>query len=44
MDLEPGVFSWDDPRKIALSLKHSVDNSQRRKGAPFAATGCVGKN
>ncbi|WP_297325196.1 DUF3175 domain-containing protein [Nitrosomonas sp.] len=37
LDLEPGVFSWDDPRKIALSLKHSADNSQRRKAAPFAA-------
>ena len=37
LDLEPGIFSWDDPRKIALSLKHSADNSQRRKAAPFAA-------
>lgn len=37
LDLEPGVSSWDDPRKIALSLKHSADNSQRRKGASFAA-------
>ena len=37
LDLEPGVFSWDDPRKIALSLKHSADNSQRRKAEPFAS-------
>lgn len=37
LDLEPGVFSWDDPRKIALSLKRSADNSQRRKTAPFAS-------
>jgi hypothetical protein len=35
LDLEPGVFSWDDPRKIALSLKWSADNSDRRKGSPF---------
>ncbi|MBY0475898.1 MAG: DUF3175 domain-containing protein [Nitrosomonas sp.] len=37
LDLEPGVFSWDDPRKIALSLKRSANNSQRRKAAPFAS-------
>lgn len=37
LDLEPGVFSWNDPCKIALSLKRSVDNSQRRKAAPFAS-------
>ena len=37
LDLEPGVFSWDDPRKIALSLKHSADNSQQRKAAPLAS-------
>ncbi len=37
LDLEPGVFSWDDPRKIALSLKRSADNSDRRKASPFAS-------
>lgn len=37
LDLEPGVFSWDDPYKIALSLKQSADNSQRRKTNPFAS-------
>lgn len=37
LNLEPGVFSWDDPRKIALSLKHSADSSQRRKAEPFAS-------
>lgn len=36
LDLEPGVFTWIDPRKIALSLKHSADSSQRRKAVPFA--------
>jgi hypothetical protein len=35
LDLEPGVFSWDDPLKIAESLKWSADNSQRRKGSSF---------
>jgi hypothetical protein len=33
--LEPGVFSWNDPRKIALSLKRSADGSERRKSPPF---------
>lgn len=35
LDLEPGVFTWKDPRKIAQSLKRSADNSKRRKAAPF---------
>lgn len=37
LDLEPGVFTWDDPHKIALSLKHSADSSERRKAEPFAS-------
>ncbi len=37
LDLEAGVFSWDDPRKIALSLQRSADTSQRRKAQPFAS-------
>lgn len=37
LDLEPGVFTWDDPRKIALSLKRSADRSTRRKTTPFAS-------
>ena len=37
LDLEPGVFSWDDPHKIALSLKHSADSSQTRKTGAFAS-------
>lgn len=37
LDLEPGVFTWNDPCKIALSLKHSADSSQRRKAEPFAS-------
>ncbi len=35
LDLEQGVFTWDDPAKIAASLKRSADNSLRRKGGPF---------
>src|SRR5664280_1589219 len=35
LDLEEGVFTWTDPRKIALSLKQSADNSTRRKAPPF---------
>lgn len=35
LDLEAGVFSKDDPRSIALSLKRSADRSRRRKSDPF---------
>ena len=35
LDLEEGVFTWDDPVKIAKSLKASAENSTRRKGPPF---------
>ncbi len=35
LDLEQGVFTWKDPKKIALSLKRSADNSTRRKSPPF---------
>jgi len=35
LDLEEGVFTWDSPRNIALSLKRSADASQRRKSDPF---------
>jgi len=35
LDLEKGVFSKDDPHQIALSLKRSAENSQRRKSEPF---------
>ena len=33
--LEPGVFTWDDPAKIAHSLKRSAEASERRKASPF---------
>lgn len=35
MDLEEGVFTWHDPRKIAESLKKSAEESTRRKGTPL---------
>ncbi len=35
LSLEDGVFTWDDPRKIAESLKKSAEASSRRKGTPF---------
>lgn len=35
LDLEPGVFSLDDPHAIALSLKRSAERSRRRKTTPF---------
>ena len=35
MDLEQGVFTGDDPKKIAESLKRSVNRSHRRKGTPL---------
>jgi len=35
LDLEPGVFTFDDPREIALSLKRSAEASTRRKSEPF---------
>jgi len=37
LDLEEGVFTWNDPKKIAASLKESAENSLRRKAAPFAS-------
>lgn len=35
LDLEPGVFTWDDPCRIACSLKCSAERSDRRKAGPF---------
>jgi hypothetical protein len=35
LDLEEGVFTWHDPKQIALSLKRSADSSKRRKAEPF---------
>ncbi len=35
LDLDKGVFTWDDPKKIAVSLKASAEKSHRRKVEPF---------
>ena len=36
LDLEEGVFTWDDPKKIAESLKRSAEESFRKKArTPF---------
>ncbi|MBS1188857.1 MAG: hypothetical protein H6R10_649 [Rhodocyclaceae bacterium] len=35
LDLEPGVFTLDDPREVALSLQRSAEKSRRRKADPF---------
>ena len=35
LDLEAGVFTLEDPRQIARSLKRSADKSRRRKVDPF---------
>jgi len=35
LDLEKGVFTWNDPKKIAESLKRSALASARRKAEPF---------
>jgi hypothetical protein len=35
LDTEEGVFAWKDPKKIALSLKKSAEESSRRKAPPF---------
>ena len=35
LDLEEGVFTWSDPKKIARSLRRSAESSKRRKSPPF---------
>lgn len=35
LDLEPGVFTRDDPEQIARSLKRSAERSERRKAGPY---------
>jgi hypothetical protein len=35
LDLEVGVFTWHDPKKIALSLQKSALASHRRKSSPL---------
>jgi hypothetical protein len=35
LDLEKDVFTYDDPARIASSLKESAERSRRRKSTPF---------
>ena len=35
LDLDSGVFSKDDPRSIARSLKRSAERSRRRKSGAY---------
>ena len=35
LDLDKGVFTWDDPKRIAASLKASAKRSRRRQAGPF---------
>jgi hypothetical protein len=35
LDLEGGVFSKDDPKAIARSLKRSAERSKQRKAEPY---------
>jgi hypothetical protein len=37
LDLEPGVFTWEDPGRIARSLRDSAEASTRRKRPPYAS-------
>lgn len=35
LDLEKGVFTWNNPSRIATSLRNSALKSTRRKGTPY---------
>src|SRR5438105_10502777 len=35
LDLQQGVFTFESPRRIAASLKHSAEQSRRRKSTPY---------
>ena len=35
LDLEEGVFTWHDPKKIARSLRDSAEKSTRRRSTPL---------
>jgi hypothetical protein len=35
LDLDRGVFTWKDPRRIAASLMRSARRSKRRKASPY---------
>ncbi len=35
LELEQGVFTWNNPQKVAQSLKKSAEQSLNRKGTSF---------
>jgi hypothetical protein len=35
LDLDRGVFTWKDPKRIARSLRRSAQRSKRRKADPY---------
>lgn len=35
LDLEKGVFTFKDPKRVALSLKRSAEKSRRKKAGAF---------
>ncbi len=35
LDLDAGVFTWNNPKRIARSLKSSAEASSRKKASPF---------
>jgi len=35
LDLDKGVFTWKNPKRIARSLKRSAEHSRRRKADPY---------
>ncbi|WP_119269932.1 DUF3175 domain-containing protein [Taklimakanibacter deserti] len=35
LDLDKGVFTWKNPKRIAASLKRSAEHSKRRKASAF---------
>ena len=37
LDLEEGIFTFESPRRIALSLRRSAKNSNRRKGTEYSS-------
>jgi hypothetical protein len=37
LDLEPGVFTWEDPSRIARSLSRSAEASCHRRRSPYAS-------
>ncbi len=35
LTLDRSVFTWNDPKRIAASLKRSAERSRRRKASPY---------